>query len=227
MTEPNTKKTREVVFPCRNCGNRTSHLLIHFHSVDIPFKTGGADAMHPGEIILSDYYILFECKTCRGMSLKNVFEADMDYGEDIQYDRIKYLYPPAKDLDKDIPDGINLIIEEANKVKQISSLAYVILIRKVLEEVCKERGIREKNLEKKLEKLVESESLPTIFIEATSKLRLLGNIGAHASKIDITGDDATLIEEFILALVEHIYVLPSKVKKLGETLLRQKEKIQP
>lgn len=218
------KQTREEkVFICRHCGNKTSHALVYTHSVDVPL---GIYDENYDEITSPDYFFLFECKTCHGISLKNVFseQLDPDPTAEIPFESVEYLYPSVKTFEEEVPAGLRLVMSEASKVKLISAMAYLILVRKILEELCKERGIKEKNLQENLKKLVENEKLPDIFVKSSDKLRLLGNIGAHESKIEINKEDIKLVEEFLFALVEYIYVMPFKLDKLNEAFDKQKTK---
>lgn len=216
------RREREEVFVCGHCGNKTSHKLICSHSVDVP--SGIYIPNTDDQIMETDYFFLFECKTCNQVSLKNVFSEEMDADQtEIPFDTIRFLYPPLKTFSDEIPKGLSLIIKESNKVKKLSTLAYVILIRKALEELCKDRGVKTKTLKEKLHKLVLNEKLPNIFGEAADKLRLLGNIGAHETNIDINKNEAELIEEFLISLIEYIYVVPSKLKKLDDALKKQKK----
>ncbi len=221
MIDNNSDKIKEEIFACRHCGNKTSHGLIYLHSVDVPLGIYDPEGT---PMDAADYFFLFECKTCRGISLKEVFSEELDMGSngyEIPFDNIDYLYPSSQSLNDAIPKGLILVIKEANKVKLISPMAYLILVRKILDELCKERGIKGKNLEKKLIKLVQLEKLPDIFGDASNNLRLLGNIGAHESKVEINNEDIQLVEEFIFALIEYIYVMPSKLRKLNEALKKQ------
>lgn len=221
MKEQKLKK--QVVFLCRHCGNKSSHTEICFHSIDEVIETAYDMNFEKHNITVSEYYILFECQTCHGVSLKEVFSEELDFDQEIPYERINYLYPTAKTFDKEIPEGLFSIITEAQKVKSLSPLAYVILVRKVLEEICKDKGIKGKNLKESLNRLVHDLELPEVFKNATDKLRIFGNLGAHASEITIGKDEILLIEEFLFSLVEYIYILPSKLKKLDSALIENQK----
>jgi len=222
MQNDNSKANNktEKIFRCGHCGNRTSHLIICTHSIEIPLGIYSPDNE---EITADDYYFLFECKTCKNVSLKNVFSEELDGFDDPDFDRIHYLYPSSRIIKEEIPDGLNIMVEEAKKVKAVSVFAYIFLVRKVLEELCIDKGIKGKNLKEMLNKLVIQEKLPEIIIKAVDKLRLLGNIGAHQSKLNINKVDIELVEEFMLTLIEYVYVLPTKLDKLDLALKKQRE----
>lgn len=219
MTKSNRTEKQNEVFVCRHCGNKTSHRLICRHSVPVPL--GVYDSNYK-EINADDYFFLFECGTCRGICLKNVFSEniDPDPRSGMSFEDINCLYPVSMKIDE-VPKGLESVIAEANRVKHVSFLGYLILVRKVLEEVCKDRKANGKNLKEKLNSLVNKEKLPTIFLEASEKLRLLGNISAHESSLNISKKDVQLVEDFLVAFLAYIYIMPSKLKKLNQTLDKQ------
>ena len=91
-------------------------------------------------------------------------------------------YPPET-LDFDttgLPDGIRGAVEEA--VTCHANGAYVataIMVRKTLEELCRDRGAEGKHLHHRLEALRDSVILPPGFFEGLEEVRLLGNDAAH------------------------------------------------
>jgi len=161
------EEKRYEVFVCRHCGNKASHLLIYRHKVPVPLGLFGPNFE---EINAEDYYFLFECGTCSGISLKNIYSEEIDSDPRIEtpFENIHYLFPSSKSTDG-IPKGLESITAEANRVKHVSNLAYLILVRKVLEEVCKDRKANGKNLKEKLDSLVKNEELPSIFSKASEK----------------------------------------------------------
>lgn len=220
-SEIKPEKIQEEIFVCRHCGNRTAQKLIATSTDTIPLDNND----YYGEEILTYYYnYVFVCKTCNGINLKGVYSESIDlFDRKIPFESIDYLFPTTKNFDEDIPPGLNIVIKEANKVKNISSIAYIILIRKTLEELCKDRGINGDKLKNQLKELVEKEQLPNVFTNATEKLRLLGNLGAHETNITISTNEINIIDEFIISLIEYIYIMPAKLKKLDGALSKQKK----
>ena len=53
-------------------------------------------------------------------------------------------------------------------------------------------------------------------------LRLLGNIGAHASQQPVKPGHVRVIDEFFRAIVEYVYIAPQKIKQLKDQLSRLK-----
>ncbi len=216
-------KSTDEVFVCRGCGNRTSHIRLFTHSINVSVGINPSD----GEEVFTELlYLLFECRTCNGLSLKNFFPDEVDYSPGgLDFDYINYLYPSIKtfsDADE-VPTILKTVIEEANKVKPVSSMAYLILVRKALEEICRDKGFTDEHekLSVKVTKLISKENLPKVFADASHKLRIFGNKGAHDSSIKVGREDIKLIEEFIFALIEYIYIIPNKLSKLNDALEKQ------
>jgi hypothetical protein len=80
----------------------------------------------------------------------------------------------------DIPPAIAASLEEA--VKCHSSQCYkaaALMVRRVLEEVCEERGATGNNLKDRITDLSKKIVLPQDLLQAADHLRLLGNDAAH------------------------------------------------
>jgi len=97
-------------------------------------------------------------------------------------ERVIVSYPAERiDFDStDIPTSVLKTLEEA--ITCHASQCYVacaIMIRKTLEELCKERGATGKNLKIKLQDLRGKIILPQELLDGLDDLRLLGNDAAH------------------------------------------------
>ena len=72
--------------------------------------------------------------------------------------------------------------------------------------------------EGRLGELADRGEIPTTLAEVTDVLRLLGNVGAHAAEESIKPWQVNAIDEFFRAVVEYVYVAPSKLKEFRESL---------
>ena len=82
--------------------------------------------------------------------------------------------------DTDLPLGVlgalqEAVICHANR----AFFAAAIMVRKTLEEMCRDRGASGRNLAQRIQDLQDSVVLPTQFFEGLDDLRLLGNDAAH------------------------------------------------
>src|SRR5476649_2631154 len=104
-TSENNKKQREENFTCRHCGNKTSHLLLYSHTIP---ESMGINPYDNEELFIDYYYFLFECKTCKGISLKGIFEEEIEYppSRDMSFEDIHYFYPSSKKFNQEVPKGL-------------------------------------------------------------------------------------------------------------------------
>lgn len=80
----------------------------------------------------------------------------------------------------DIPPAIAASLEEAIKCHSAQCYkAAALMVRRVLEELCEERGASGGNLKDRIAALAKLVIIPTELIQAADHLRLLGNDAAH------------------------------------------------
>lgn len=79
-----------------------------------------------------------------------------------------------------IPENIRLSFDEAQKCFYNECfVASAIMIRKTLEEICENFEIEGRDLNNKLNNLIESDKIPSLIGEEIHELRRFGNDGAH------------------------------------------------
>ncbi|OQW36394.1 MAG: hypothetical protein A4E20_07840 [Nitrospira sp. SG-bin2] len=91
-------------------------------------------------------------------------------------------FPPERlDFDAtDIPKPLVASLTEAITCHSLECyIASALMVRRTLEELCKDRGATGKNLKERLASLGTKVVLPTELLEALDHLRLLGNDAAH------------------------------------------------
>ena len=100
--------------------------------------------------------------------------------------------------------------------------AFAVQIRRALEALCEDRGAKNGTLQNMLNELSTKGEIPSTLIEATDLLRLIGNIGAHASEDSVKPWQVRTLDEFFRAIVEYVYIAPSKIKEFREGLKKFK-----
>jgi len=205
---------RKQIVDCPHCGNRTGVTVVARHTdCEKVFDK-------KGEFIdtFQMFYYLTECQTCSRVSLLGTWEVDDDPSD---LSKAQLLYPATKKFSKSVPEEIRGTYNEAKKVINISPDAFSVLIRKALEYLCHNQGEKEYNLKKMLDKLVEKRIIPRNLAQMTEAIRLIGNIGAHASSSKISGNEAKVIDEFFVAIIEYVYIAPEKIRHLQDRLDRK------
>ncbi len=89
----------------------------------------------------------------------------------------------------------------------------VIGIRALVETVCKEKNEAGKDLEKRIDNLVEIEILTRGNAELLHSLRILGNEAAHEVKIQ-PEQTLSLAMDVVEQLLNNVYILPAVTAKL-------------
>lgn len=189
---------------CDNCGKVTPHT-----------KCGTANEHE--EIDSSDDFpslqiqwthLLAQCEVCENVSL-------FLYG-DYAPEEISRLYPIEKDLG-DVPDEVRVSYREAQKVKGASPIAFSVMVRRTLEFVCHDKGAIGKDLKNKLDDLSSKGIIPDTLAKMSHVLRDRGNKGAHAITEKITPYEARTLDDFLMAVIEYVYIAPAKLQKLEDT----------
>jgi hypothetical protein len=80
--------------------------------------------------------------------------------------------------------------------------------------LCKDKSAVGNNLKDQIDDLAAKNIIPLTLSQMGHTLRTLGNIGAHASeyKLDIT--EVRAMRDFIVAMLEYVYVAPAKLENL-------------
>lgn len=216
MSETKNEPVKEIFF-CSHCGNKTSHIRVYLHVQKWPIGE-----MPNGEDLMEcSYIMLFECTTCNKITLKELFEADIDDPRHVDMENVRTLYPVVKKFSRELTSKqVIQIYNEATRIKRISPLAFSILIRKALEALCDDQKTEGKHLAEKIKFLATKNNLPEVFTEMIDSIRILGNKGAHEIDIKVTNEQADTLDYFFNVIVEYLYIAPQKINLLKKSLLK-------
>lgn len=206
---------KEQIIVCPHCGNKTPQEFKYVITkaedlIDTNGEWAGA---------VDVYTVLTQCKTCKDSSLFGSSEFS-DNPENLE--EATLLYPQAKKLSDGVPEIIRKNYLEAKRIEKISPTSFVVLVRKALEYMCNDKSAEGKTLKEKLSYLAKKGVMPITLSKMASALRLLGNIGAHASDFEIDSNEVKTIDDFFIAIVEYVYIAPEKIKKFEQSLLKKK-----
>jgi Domain of unknown function (DUF4145) len=205
---------RKVAF-CPHCGNRSPQSLVHS-------QYGSGVAWHFPEEKEEDIpvgYFVASCETCNQVLLYREVGNILD-GKDFLH--AEFVYPESGELHNSVPKRIAEIYAEATRIKNLAPNAFAVQIRRALEALCENRGAKKGVLQKQLKELADRGEIPSTLAEATSVLRLLGNVGAHAASESVRPWQVYAMDEFFRAVVEYVYVAPSKLEDFKNSLNRPK-----
>jgi len=215
-TTVNKTKDKEYELPCVRCDGKTWHKALV--SVD-------ADGNEPSwGYQYSENYQVVQCQGCRSLSFrKNEINTedtiDDDEGRIVCVDH-EELFPsrvagrPKLRQAEHLPYSVRSIYDEThhalcNKQRVLAGIG----IRALVETVCKEKEATGRDLEKKIDNLVNVGVLTTDGAEILHSLRILGNKAAHEVKPHSESTLNTAMD-VIEHLLKGVYILPEVAQNL-------------
>lgn len=215
------KKTE--LLECATCGNFVRHSLEHKYVADTL-----VDQLDDGTKVYEPFtWLSYSCTTCGAL---NIYGDHLDLGNDFSarkelkdyrlYPRGALILPPKHMLSPQtpVPENILKLYEEVWPIRHKAPSAFVGQIRRLLEYICDDQGATGKTLFKKLESLAGKGVFPGYIENITDMLRLVGNIGAHATDAQLDTWDAAHIDDFFRFVVEYVYIAPAKLRRMSERL---------
>lgn len=205
-------------FYCTQCGNRTVADVLGTATETewLSFNEDEPDEGCPNHT----YYSIVKCTTCAVVQLYTYHESHEDGLNDAEL-----LYPKERSIAQDVPAIIAREFAEAKKVEKISKAAYAVLIGRVLERLFQDQGAAGKDMYEQIKDLSHRNIIPEPLCKMGHTLRFLRNKGAHATDYDIEEDEVQAMKDFIITLLEYVYVAPAKLAALTATIEKKKERI--
>ena len=162
---------------------------------------------HEGPTLyVADVYLVLKCPACHKVNLVTYFWRE-DWDEE-DTEKYELLYPKNDKIPLGLPGEIKTSYIAAEKVKTIDVNAYAILIRRLLEMVCLERGARQDTLAKMLKELADKNDIPDKLVNVAKGLRNFGNIGAHAGSGELSKNEMPILQALATAILEYLYSAP-------------------
>src|SRR5260370_25661123 len=203
----------DIVMVCGHCGNRTV-----FEMKGEYFMVGDWEGYQ-----INIKNSLLRCKTCSMPTLEqSTYNPTMDIMEDKP--EIEILYPAFNAI-KNLPETIEKRYTEALKVKNISPSLFAVMAGRTLEAVCKHEDAKGNTLSDKINNHARSERkrIPQILADMAHQLRQIRNLGMHDKEYEVTIGDVPIILDFVDAILEYLYVAPSKINRVKKRLNKQKQ----
>jgi hypothetical protein len=186
-------------------------LVYHHHFEE---KTSDLEGMDE-----ADFFVAV-CETCDRVLLYYKCKALHEYyGSEFEdFDTASLVWPSEGNLPEDVPETIRRCYQEALRVKMASPTAFALLIRRALEALCEDRKAAPGNLQRRLQDLAFKGEIPSALAEAVDVIRVLGNLSAHTPDQHLGESDAFRMDDLFRAILEYVYIAPSKLQKLRSTL---------
>jgi hypothetical protein len=212
--EANKEKSLTENIKCGHCQNTAPMTLETKYCENLEQDHDSGIDAHTG-------YEICTCPVCKGVTLRSYFWHDAMDPEDVSY---KTLYPAAEKTQKGLPRSVREAYEGAQNVKHISVNAYGVLLGRVLEIVCEDRGATGDTLDKKLKNLAERKEIPEKLVDIATGIRQLRNIGAHASLGELTEQEIPILNDLTRAILDYVYSAPHLASIAASSLLALKAK---
>jgi hypothetical protein len=191
-----------MVSYCTHCKEHKNFVVLQEHIV-------GSSDDHPAV-----EYTFANCEHCKSPSLF----IRKEFGPGFEQGDYYTIYPKNdRNLGFDVPEMVKQSYDEA--VECVNSkiwTAAVVMVGRALEAVCKDPFPDAKNLYHGLTKMKERGLISEELLEWSNELRVLRNLGTHATPEKITGEDANEAIDFLQAILEIFYHLRPKFKRMKE-----------
>lgn len=198
---------------CPHCGNRAPHEYLHDEVVTWAERLEDFD----DHLFEHRRWALLRCQTCGEASLHSKYlttgDPTSDPVEAYHVHELELIWPDMR-LPESVPETVRSTYREALRVKHHSANAFANQIRKSLEAVCEDRGAEGNNLHNMLGNLEAEGHLPSQLGEMTDLIRIVGNAGSHADRIDVGEQFVEPIDDFFRTAVRYIYELPNQIEEL-------------
>lgn len=192
---------RSKVLTCGHCGNISAMKIIGTVDATEIHHTQEGYSSESGDI-----YNVLSCPACLKINITSYFWHDGFEGEDdVTY---KILYPIDNGLPLGLPEFIASSMRAAEKIKNIDVNAYVILLRRTLEQVCLDRKASGGTLANMLRDLADKREIPEKLVKVAQGLKDFGNIGAHAGIGELSEKEIPIVRALTFAILEYIYTAP-------------------
>lgn len=187
---------------CRHCGNISNMEIVGIVNDDHIYVDPNYGPMNE----TGTHYSVLKCPACEKINIVSYDWHDgMESDDEISYD---FLYPQNVNYPIGLPEKILTAYKAAEKVKSIDVNAYSILMRRLLELVCLDRGAKVGTLAAMLKELADKNEIPDKLVKVATGLKDFGNIGAHAGSGELTEKEIPIVNALCSAILEYVYSAP-------------------
>lgn len=211
---PDHKGIKWVYLLCPYCKTRTKFNPLHLAVVRKDDDYG---------LMERDFHYLCQCEYCQEVVYTKFWEVDFDPDWTFQYELHHpvslFNYPEYK-----LPELVWLSFSEANRCLNAGAyLAVVVMCRRTIEGILKDKGApKNLSLAKAIEKLANDSTIHDSMKHLADLVRVVGNIGAHASDLKVDEERAKETYEHTQKLIDMLYVLPEHAERVREKIDEEK-----
>jgi len=202
---PDHKGIKWVYLKCPHCNTRTKFNPLHVAVVKKDDDCG---------LMERDFHYLCQCEYCSDVIYVKFWEVDFDPDWSFQYE----LHHPVSLFnypEYGLPELVWLSFSEANKCLNAGAyLAVVVMCRRTIEAILKDKGApKSLSLAKAIEKLADDSTIHDSMKHLADLVRVIGNIGAHASEMKVKKERAKETYELTQKLIDMMYIIPKHAEQ--------------
>ena len=211
---------KDQVHTCFHCGNTglMNYVGNTYWTYDEVERNALGDVIYAVQIE-HEYWHVFECPVCH----KPVLISEYCFDAQESMPEIKTEYPTIAVSRDGVPKDIYSAFESAVKTKGIDYSICLLSLRRVLEMICKDKGAEGRDLEKKIDDLIEKKIFPPMIEDACWIIRQMGNDAAHADKIPVYTYDIEQVIGYVATIIDYLYSLPHRVERMKKKIKTRKE----
>lgn len=192
------KSVRRWAIDCNTCDQRTVGEVKFVHYFPGRFDDDDQRILD----VPYTYYVL-ACESCDDVQFHCAIDVDDD-------DPPVRVWPPTRQLAWTVPETVRNDWREAVVCYEARAYsATVVMVRRMLEGVCREKGVKGTNLNRMLDGMKAAGHIDGALAEWGHMLREVGNSGAHHGG-RLSRENATDVLDFAEAFATHVFVLREK-----------------
>jgi len=189
------------IYTCPHCNTISQMEMNNHHFQSDLFNTAG------GTLGIRNRLTIHRCQCC---------------GKKIIWIDEEYVYPDivAEEANKDMPESVKQLYNEAGLIYNKSPRAACALLRLAIDRLCNELGENDRDINKNIGALVEK-GLPQSVQKALDVVRVVGNKAVHPGQIEFDVDDkntATMLMHLLNIIVERMISEPNEINSLYQSL---------
>ena len=89
--------------------------------------------------------------------------------------------------------------------------------------ICKDKEAVGKDLEKKIDDLIDKKILPPMIGDACWIIRQMGNEAAHADNVEVYAYDVEQVIGYVSTIIDYLYSMPYRVNQLKQKIQERKD----
>lgn len=205
-----TAKKEKINFKCGRCEKKSDQQVVakYVHTVVHEDEDDGyySEQQYPLRLSL--------CSLCDTVN----YTVEFDDGE------IRVLYPTAPKQLNGLPDEVAKAYKAARAVRLVDPNAFAVLLGRVLDLVCLNRNAKGESLNDQLRDLASKGEIPGRLADMAHQLRLLRNIGAHASVGELTSTEVPILDDLCVAILDYVYTSPNRIAQVEQRIQKLKNR---